>query len=354
MAKLASTRSASISDRIDTFCRESLTQLLASKSKDMVLCILYHVIKATEAGYTFTMPMALQALDAWKIYQQDGMKFEASDVTLGYSGLVFYGSDESMYIQSPLLGDYLRREVFGIDFEKRGITASMRYLSSDTFAQGACTSSAALRERLEKNRYLWYAARMLSPTLAITVPETFIQDFMKLSVRRGSIESYLQAAEAWPYETQASYDELEEDQERWRCFTLGYTPLHLAAHIVASKGLIDALLARGEDLESRDNDGRTALHLAAEIEDDYDTIRALVGAGSSVSVEDNLGSTPLAIAIVNGSLASVKLLLEHGADLSELDEGTLEECDQEKPEIAAYLRELGLDVPVDVESDMEG
>ncbi|KAF5001075.1 hypothetical protein FGRMN_1269 [Fusarium graminum] len=127
--------------------------------------------------------------------------------------------------------------------------------------------------------------------------------------------------------------------------------------ILASKWkdviLIDALLAHGEDLEAQDNHGRTVLHLAAEIEDDNDTVRALVDAGSDLSVEDDMGDTPLAIAIVNGSVASVKFLLRHGPDLGELDENNLEQCGREKPEIAVYLRGLGLDVPVDVDSDTE-
>jgi hypothetical protein len=325
---------------------------MTSQRSDMILCILYHVIKAAEAGYIFTMPMALQAMDAWQI-QQNEKTFNVEEVIIGCRGLIFHGSDESMRIVSPLLGNYLEREVFGADYEKKSITVFMRYLSSDAFAQGACTSSAALRERLQENRYLWYAARMLGPSLATTTPETFVQDFVQLSSRKGSIESYLQAAESWPYESQASYDECEQDEERWKCFTPGYTALHLAAHLAAPGVLIDTLITRGEALEAQDSDGRTALHLAAEIEGENPTLQALLRAGGNVSAEDNLGNTPLSIAVVNGGLESVKMLLSHGADLSELDEETLEQCGQEKPEIASYLRELGLDVPVDVESDVE-
>ncbi|RSL39965.1 hypothetical protein CEP54_016221 [Fusarium duplospermum] len=307
---------------------------------------------ASEAGCIFTISMALEALNIWQIQHQDGKRFDTSDVILGCRGLIFCGEgDEPMRIQSPLLGHYLGREVFGTDYDKRSITASLRYLSSDSFADGACTTSAALRERLQKNRYLWYAAAMLGPSLATTIPETFVQDFMQLSSRRGSIESYFQAAEAWPYESEASYDECEQDEERWRCFTPGYSPLHLAAHLAAPGYLIDALVARGESLEARDSDGRTALHLAAEIEGDNSTIRALVGAGSNVSAEDNKGNTPLVGAVIYGNIASVKLLLDNGADLGELDEEALEQCGQEKPEIATYLRELGIDVPVDNGSD---
>lgn len=349
---LSVSRGVSTSNKIDAFCEETVIQIMACQWKDMILCILYHIIKAAEAGYTFTMPMVLQALDAWQI-QQDNKTFNAEEIIPRCHGLISHGSDESMRIVSPLLGNYLKCEVFGVDYEKRSISASMQYLSSDTFAQGACTSSTALRERLHNNRYLWYAARMLGPSLAIATPGTFVQDFEQLSSRRGSIESYLQVAESWPYESQATYDEYEQGEERWRCFTPGYTALHLAAHLAAPAILIDTLVSHGEALEVQDSDGHTALHLAAEIEGDNPTLQALLSARSNVSAEDNLGNTPLSVAVVNGGLESVRLLLDHGADLGELDEETLEQCGQEKPEIASHLRGLGLDVPVDVESDAE-
>ena len=343
----------SVSDKMNFFCKEATRQIMTSQWKDMILCILYHIIKAYEAGYTFTMAMALDSLSVWEV-SHDDKNFNSSEVLIGCRGLIYYSEDdESMRITSPLLGEYLKRVVFGIDYAKRAISAFMRYLSSDAFAQGACNSSASLRERLQKNRYLWFAARLLSPSLATATPDTFIDDFIRLSSRRGSIESYLQAAEAWPYESQASYEELEGDQERWQCFTTGYGPLHLAAHLVAPKMLIDALVARGEDLEARDSDGRTALHLAAEIDMENSTLQALVDAGSDVLAEDEMRNTPLSNAVVNGTVESVKILLAHGADGTVLDEDILEQCGQEKPEIAEYLREFGIDVPVEDDNDLE-
>ncbi|XEV07560.1 hypothetical protein FSHL1_012847 [Fusarium sambucinum] len=348
---LSASRGLSASDKTDVFCKGVAIQMFTSQWNDIVLCVLYHVIKGSEAGYIFTIPMALQALEAWQIRNGES-DFTAAEVVRGCRGLVHFGEDdESIRIISPLFGDWMKRIIFNIDYEKRGITAFMRYLSSDTFAQGASTSSSALKQRLQQNRYLWYAARMLSPSLATTTPGTFVDDFIRLSSRRGSIESYLQAAEAWPYQSESSYDECEQDEERWRCFTPGYTPLHLAAHLAAPKLLIDTLVARGDDLEAQDSDGRTALHLAAEIEGENPTLQALVEAGSDVLAEDSSGNTPLSIAVVDGSLDSVKTLLGHGADASTLDEDTLEQCVQEKPEIAAYLRTLGIDVPDEDESD---
>ncbi|TVY61892.1 hypothetical protein Focb16_v014183 [Fusarium oxysporum f. sp. cubense] len=119
----------------------------ASQS-EMVLCILYHAAMAAEAGYSMTMPMAVEALNAWKIYRQDedGKAFQLVEVVQGCRGLIIWGeNDRSFRIRSPLLGDYLKREVFGTDYDKRWVTASPRYLSSEIFADGTCRSSAALK-----------------------------------------------------------------------------------------------------------------------------------------------------------------------------------------------------------------
>ena len=83
------------------------------------------------------------------------------------------------------------------------------------------------------------------------------------------------------------------------------------------------------------------------------TLQALVDAGSNVLAEDTMGNTPLSYAVVDGSLESVKILLANGADANSLDVDIREQCGQEKPEIAEYLRELGIDVPVEGDSDLE-
>ena len=99
---------------------------MTSQWKDMNLCILYHIVKACEAGYTFTMPMALEALSVWEV-SHDDKNFNSSEVLLGCRGLIYYTEDdESMHITSPLLGEYLKRVVFGIDYAKRAISAFMR------------------------------------------------------------------------------------------------------------------------------------------------------------------------------------------------------------------------------------
>ncbi|RKK16953.1 hypothetical protein BFJ66_g15903 [Fusarium oxysporum f. sp. cepae] len=194
-------------------------------------------------------------------------------------------------------------------------------------------------------RYFWFASGFLGLGLAKAVPEAFVQDFRQLSSRKGSIESYQQAAEANPFENETSYDELEEYHERWHC---------LAALPSAPAYLIDVLVAFGEDLEARDCLGRTALHLAAETEGDISIMKSLVEAGAKVfAKDDDAGDTPLVNAVIHGGPASVKFLLGNGAEISELNEGILKQCRQENPDVAVYLQELGIDAQAADESEAE-
>jgi hypothetical protein len=66
---------------------------------------------------------------------------------------------------------------------------------------------------------------------------------------------------------------------------------------------------------------------------------------------DENGETPLSLAIVWGSVESVKLLFEYGADISTVDEEALEMCTQEEPEIAKYLSERGVEMPANDDND---
>ncbi|KAF5856679.1 hypothetical protein ETB97_007036 [Aspergillus alliaceus] len=170
----------------------------------------------------------------------------------------------------------------------------------------------------------------------------------------GSIESYLQAADAWPYQDDATYDELEQAEERWAYFPQGYGPLHVAAHIVGGRVFVEALLQRGEDVAARTANDKTALHIAAGIEDEVETARSLLEHGADVDAVDDSGETPLSIAVVEGNLATVRLLLEYGADLGSLDEDILRECVEERPDVAEYLAGLGVSFPSDEESEEEG
>ncbi|KAH7253387.1 hypothetical protein B0J15DRAFT_595679 [Fusarium solani] len=349
---IASAHGQSTSDTMQQACRRIMAQIKSSKWGDMICCVLYHLVKISEFGYEFTIPMAIDALNAWKIFHQDGSPYTALEIIEICAGLYYFSDDnQTIRIRSPILEHYLRHEEFGREYEEPCTAAQMRYLCKPEFSNGACASSNELRERLTNNRYLWYAARMLAPNLHQHIPRSFISEFMVLSSNQGSIDSYLQAANAWPYQDKVTYDELEESFEYWNCFTRGFRPLHLAVQLSDSAPLIHILTERGGELEGRNNDGQTALHIAAQSQGECNTLRALLACGSDVSAVDENGETPLSLAIVWGSVESVKLLFEYGADISTVDEEALEMCTQEEPEIAKYLSERGVEMPANDDND---
>jgi ankyrin repeat protein len=80
--------------------------------------------------------------------------------------------------------------------------------------------------------------------------------------------------------------------------------------------LVQNLLRKGVDPNTRHPDGATALHWAAQW-DDLATVDLLIRAGASVNVTNDYGVTPIAVACQNGSAASARVvqrLLREGAD----------------------------------------
>ncbi|GKU21282.1 unnamed protein product [Fusarium langsethiae] len=318
------------------------------------MCVLYHLMVNDDMGYLFTAPMAYEALDAWNVKDPDGNRYTAPEILRSCEALIFLDmKNQAMMLRSPLLMEYLRIAVFGDDYHQQQTNASMRYLSKQEFANGASRSSAQLKERFQAHPYLWFAARSLSPNLSRGLNTSFESDFLTLAASLGSIESYQQAAEAWPYLDDESYDECERSCERWHCYTPGYTALHLAASLGVVDTVIEKLISGGADIEAQDVSDQTALHIAAGIGDEYTTLKSLLLAGSDVAVKDRDGLTPLAIAVVHGNLTTVKLLIEYGADVSAVDEEDLRECVREKPEIAQFLFEFGVDMSDVDESEEE-
>lgn len=76
---------------------------------------------------------------------------------------------------------------------------------------------------------------------------------------------------------------------------------------------IDAVLARGANVDARDYKGKAALHRAAQAGFEQITAR-LIAAGADVAAEDHDAETPLFDAIRAGRSGVVAILLEHGAN----------------------------------------
>ena len=106
-----------------------------------------------------------------------------------------------------------------------------------------------------------------------------------------------------------------EDQNR-------STPLH-AAGWGAEPEVVAALLEAGADVQATADDGSTALHDAVRYEYQDDeralVVRALVEAGVPLEGRDARGRTPLHFAAEHAGPEVVRVLLEAGADATEID-----------------------------------
>ncbi|KAF4494916.1 Ankyrin-2 [Fusarium agapanthi] len=334
-------------DVFQAFCKALVNGIETSKHSDMVLCSLYYLVYGEENGYTFTPSMLWEALIAWGIRDEDNTVFTLTQISNACADFAFIDTKTKIIkLRSPLLLDYLRNEVFDDKYHARHIRATFLYLTRGDH-EGACRSSLELKERLKAHPFLCYAARTLSPSLAALPSLPYDRDFLRMATSHRSVDSYLQAAEAWPCIDEESYDEFEAEEERWRCYTRGYTPLHLAAHFGARETLIQSLVDRGDNIEAQAANGQTALHIAAEIGDSSHTVKRLLEHGANVAAVDEDGLTPLAHAIVYGCLESVRLLISHGADINALDEEDLLECSREKPDIVEFLVGLGVEMPAE-------
>lgn len=97
----------------------------------------------------------------------------------------------------------------------------------------------------------------------------------------------------------------------------GYTPLmHAVLAEDADPAIVALLIDRGADVNAAEPDqGFTALHFAAR-DQNAAIVRRLLEAGAEVDPVDVFGDTPLWRSVMSSSAspATMKLLLEHGAD----------------------------------------
>lgn len=89
-------------------------------------------------------------------------------------------------------------------------------------------------------------------------------------------------------------------------------------------GITDAekvrvLLAGGADVRAKSKMGRTPLYLAAANDGSSATVKLLLDRGANPTERDGQQSTPLLAAAGANDLASMRLLLEHGADANDAD-----------------------------------
>ncbi|GAB1206748.1 hypothetical protein APSETT445_005448 [Aspergillus pseudonomiae] len=327
----------------------ALAHLAKSEHGQNTLQVLYLVSTLEELGYTPTIPQVVDYLPFLGIHKTEDSRYTSDDIANMCAGLVSFSTRiKAMRIQSSLLQNHLREEASKNNTKGTMLRAAMSYLSQEDFQSGACSSSVSLKQRFQAHPFLPYAARIISVyTSRVPHRQEELDAFLRFASQSGSIDSYLQAAGAWPYQDDGSYDELERSEQRWQYFPRGYGPLHVAAHIVGGRVFLKALLGQGEDVEAKSKNGQTALHIAAGIEDEIDTARTLLEHGANVSAVDVGLETPLSIAVLEGGLETVKLLVEFGADVGSLDTSVLVEC-AERRDVVEYLTGMGVNMP-DVE-----
>jgi ankyrin repeat protein len=95
----------------------------------------------------------------------------------------------------------------------------------------------------------------------------------------------------------------------------GATPLHVAAEKGKVK-IVELLLAKGLDPNSRNKCGSTPLHVAAN---KREVAELLIAHGADVNARNNYGATPLHRAAAKGSADVVELLLGNGSDVNARD-----------------------------------
>ncbi|TKX23940.1 putative 26S proteasome regulatory subunit p28 [Elsinoe australis] len=99
---------------------------------------------------------------------------------------------------------------------------------------------------------------------------------------------------------------------------MGWTPLMIASSIQEGDALVDLLLAKDADPNTKTNSGQTALHFAAS-KSHLDVARKLVAKGATARVKDRRGQLPLHRAAAVGNVPIMKLLLENKSPVNATD-----------------------------------
>jgi ankyrin repeat protein len=122
----------------------------------------------------------------------------------------------------------------------------------------------------------------------------------------------------------------------------------VSAAVHGDKVAVEALLANGVDVNSRESHGATALMLAA-LKGNVAVVQTLIAHGADVNAKaSDLGATALMLAAQPGYLSIVQTLLDSGADVNaKQNDGTtalMAACEKGHLEVARKLLEKGADV----------
>lgn len=164
----------------------------------------------------------------------------------------------------------IRNSVVPEDADLSLAMACITFLSFDVFAEGACTSNASLKTRLEDHPFLQYAAPQLPYHLADCNNDLTTDAVNKFLGSLGNITSYLQVLHHRDWNiARFGRGNGDSDQVEWDGEPLdfnNYPKGRSSFHIAAALGHLPVfrqLFGLGTDISARDSYGWTALHSAA-------------------------------------------------------------------------------------------
>ena len=90
--------------------------------------------------------------------------------------------------------------------------------------------------------------------------------------------------------------------------------------VAGDTAAVEALIAKGTDVNAKNNYGWTALSHAARA-GNAELVKLLLVHGADVNTRDQSGWTPLMRAAMKGHAETVRILLEHGAAVNDQEQG---------------------------------
>ncbi|MDX6446974.1 MAG: Notch 1 [Blastocatellia bacterium] len=93
----------------------------------------------------------------------------------------------------------------------------------------------------------------------------------------------------------------------------GRTPLLWVAPARDNPEMVKFLIAKGADVNAKDNEGETALMIAAS-QSNPGIVTVLLEAGADVNAQNSVGGTALMSAAYRANIEEIKILLAHNAD----------------------------------------
>lgn len=99
----------------------------------------------------------------------------------------------------------------------------------------------------------------------------------------------------------------------------GHTPLHIACDAVVALETVEAFVARGVDIDIRNDHEDTPLLLVCSNADNLEVVKYLISKGADINAKNYYGNTPLRNACSCGTLEIVKYLVECGVELEQRD-----------------------------------